>query len=100
MNAGDEAMVARLVQWIKGVEPEQDDIPRCRAHGEQMELFKKVGKPARFTDQPTESYTLLFRCPVPGCGEHAERTRIRNQIPVPGERTERPVWATRDRKGL
>jgi hypothetical protein len=93
-------MVQRMIRWLKGVEPEQDEVPRCPAHGEQMLLYKKVGKPARFTDQETETYTLLFRCPVPGCGETAERKRIRTQIPVPGERTERPAWASRSRKSL
>jgi hypothetical protein len=85
---------------MKGVEPEQDDIPRCPTHGAQMLLHKKVGKPTRFTDQETSTYTLLFVCPVPGCGETAERRRIRTQIPVPGERTERPAWASRSRKSL
>ena len=93
-------MVQRMINWIKGVRPAQDDIPRCGTHGEPMVLFKKVGKPARFTDQETETYTLLFRCPVPGCGVTAERQRIRNQIPVPGERTERPGWASNVKKSL
>jgi hypothetical protein len=93
-------MVAKLIQWIRGDEPPQDDVPVCPLHNVPMEMFKKVGKPARFSEQETEIYTLLFRCRAPGCGEHAERRRIRTQIPVPGERTPRPTWASRDRKGL
>lgn len=93
-------MVQRLIRWVKGVEPEQDDIPRCHTHGELMVLFKKVGKPARFADQENETYYLLFQCPVAGCGESAERRRVRTQIPVPGERTERPGWASHVKKSL
>lgn len=93
-------MLARMIQWAKGVEPDQDELPECRMHGVPMELFKKVGKPARFHDQETETYTLIFRCPVAGCDESAERRRVRNQIPVPGQTTDRPAWASRDRKGL
>ena len=93
-------MLAKMIQWMRGDEPVQDDIPECRMHNVQMELFKKVGKPARFQDQETETYSLLFRCPVPGCDETADRRRIRTQIPVPGERTDRPAFAIRDRKGL
>jgi hypothetical protein len=93
-------MIAKLMQWMRGDEADQDEIPVCRMHNVPMELFKKVGKPVRFSDQETETYYLLFRCPVQGCDESAERRRIRTQIPVPGERTERPAWAVRDRKGL
>ncbi len=93
-------MLTRMMQWARGEEPPQDDQPVCRRHGVPMELFKKVGKPAHFTDQETETYTLLYRCTVPECDESAERRRIRNQIPVPGERTQRPPWASRDRKGI
>lgn len=92
-------MIAKMTQWIRGDEPRQDDIPECRMHHVPMELFKKVGKPARYADQETETYYLLFRCTVQGCDESAERRRLRTQIPVPGERTDRPAWASRDRKG-
>jgi hypothetical protein len=91
-------MVARMIDWLRGAQPPQDD-PVCRMHGVPMELHKKVGRPARFHEQQTASYTLLYRCVVPGCNETDTRTRIRNQIPAPGEQTERPAWATRDRKG-
>ena len=93
-------MVAKMIQWIRGDMPPQDDVPLCPDHKTEMELYKKLGKPARYTDQETQTYTLMFRCTIPGCGESAERTRVRNQIPVPGERTTRPPWASRDRKGL
>ena len=93
-------MVAKMVQWIRGVEPPQDDVPECPEHEVPMELYKTLGKPVRFAEQETQTYTLIFKCMVPGCGETAERRRVRTQIPVPGERTVRPPWASRDRKGL
>ncbi len=93
-------MLQRVTRWIRGEEPSQDDHPVCGDHDVPMELFKKVGKPARFTDQQTEVYTMIYRCPVPGCAESAERRVVRNQIPVPGEITERPAWARRDRRSM
>jgi hypothetical protein len=93
-------MVTKMISWIRGEVPPQDDVPVCPEHDVPMDLYKKLGKAARYADQETQTYTLIFKCPVPGCGESAERTRVRNQIPVPGERTTRPPWATRDRKGL
>lgn len=93
-------VIGRMMRWVRGDETEQDEIPECADHHVPMVLFKKAGKPARFTDQETETYYLLFVCPVEGCGNSAERRRIRTQIPVPGERTERPDWATHDRKSI
>jgi hypothetical protein len=90
----------RFIQWMRGEEPPQDDVPMCDNHHVPMVLFKKVGKPTRFSDQETETYTLLYRCPVPGCDESAERRRIRNQIPVPGELTARPAYAARERRSI
>lgn len=92
-------MLARMMDWIKGT-PAPDDEPVCRLHGVPMELYKKVGKPARFHEQQTATYTMLYHCVVPGCDESAERTRVRTQIPVPLGITERPPWANRDRKVL
>lgn len=93
-------MVAKLFHWIRGDVAPQDDVPVCPNHDVPMDLYKKLGKPARFAEQETQTYTLIFKCPVPGCGESAERTRVRAQIPVPGEQTARPPWAARDRKSL
>lgn len=90
-------MVARVIDWIRGAPPPQDE-PVCRTHGVPMALQKKVGRPARFHEQQTQSYTMIYRCPVPGCDETETRTRIRTQIPAPGEFTERPEWALRDRR--
>lgn len=93
-------MVARLLNFGKRDYETEQSIPVCNDHGTQMELYKKLGRAARYTDQETETYTLIFRCPHPGCDNTAERKRVRNQIPVPGESTVRPDWAQRRRKSL
>jgi hypothetical protein len=89
-------VLQKVLDWARGEVAEDINWPVCPVHGERMELFKTVGAPTRFTDQETGSYTLLFRCPVPGCDEQQTRQRLRTQIPVPGERTVRPSWAKRD----
>lgn len=89
--------MSKLMRWIRGAAIEEEQTPVCPDHGVEMVLFKNVGKPARFSEQATQTYTLLYRCPVPGCDNTAERQRIRNQIPVPGERTARPAWSKQDR---
>jgi hypothetical protein len=90
----------RLRVWVLGQHADDDDIPICPDHHVPMELYKKLGKPARFSDQETEEYDLIFRCPVDGCANTATRRRIRSQIPVPGETTDRPGWAERHRKSF
>lgn len=89
--------MSKLLRWIRGTTPGEEETPVCPDHGVEMELFKKVGKPARFADQATQTYTLLYRCPVPGCDHTATRERVRNQIPVAGEQTARPAWSKQDR---
>lgn len=90
-------MLQKVLSWARGEVADQSEWPMCPRHDVRMDLFKKVGKPTRFTDQETETYTLIFRCPVAGCDETATRTRLRTQVPVPGEQTDRPSWAERDR---
>lgn len=87
----------KLMRWLRGATIQDEDTPVCPDHGVTMDLFKNVGKPARFSDQATQTYTLLYRCPVPGCDNTAERERVRNQIPVSGEQTPRPAWSKQDR---
>jgi hypothetical protein len=90
-------VLQKVLDWARGEVAEETDWPVCPLHDERMELFKTVGTPTRFTDQETTRYTLLYRCPVPGCDEQATRDRLRTQVPVPGEKTKRPSWAQRDR---
>jgi hypothetical protein len=93
-------VLERLRGWVLGQPADEDEIPVCPDHRTQMVLFRKLGKPARFSDQETEAYDLIFRCPVPGCDNTALRQRFRTQIPVPGEVTDRPAWAERQRKSF
>lgn len=88
-----------LLRWLRGstLDDVDESVPVCPNHGVEMDLFKHVGKPARFSDQATQTYTLIYRCPVPGCDETAERDRVRNQIPMRGEQTTRPAWSKQDR---
>jgi hypothetical protein len=96
IDGRDDNVIQRVLAFLRGDDPPQTE-PACPNHGVQMELFKKVGKPARYNDQETETYDFLYRCPVPGCDESATRRRIRNQIPVPGETTARPAWTHRQK---
>lgn len=89
-------MLQKVLDWARGEVAENTEWPVCPVHETRMELFKTVGTPARFTDQETTGYTLIFRCPEPGCDEQATRNRLRTQAPVPGENTKRPSWAKRD----
>ena len=72
-------------------------IPHCPDHEVEMRLRGKQGRPARFSDQTEEEYTLIYFCPVEGCNQTAEVKRVKTQIPVPGESPERPSFARRER---
>lgn len=93
-------MLQKVLDWARGTVAEESGWPVCPVHDVRMELFKTVGRPAYFTDQETGSYTLLYRCPLDDCDEQSTRRRLRTQIPVPGERTERPSWAKRNRQDI
>jgi len=97
MEDGDR--MKELLRWLRGstLDDEDESVPECPDHGVEMDLFKYVGKPARFSGQATQTYTLIYRCPVPGCDRIAERERVRYQIPVRGEQTRRPAWLKNDR---
>jgi hypothetical protein len=78
-----------------GNKPPTEEEPVCPVHNTPMVIRAKVGKPARFTNQQTQTYTLIFRCPVPQCDETKQITRQRYQVSVPGETLGRPDWAKR-----
>jgi hypothetical protein len=74
------------------VEPE---TPVCPEHKVEMRLRGKFGRPARFSNQTEETYTLIYFCPTDGCNETATRNPVKTQIPVPGEAPDRPSFARR-----
>ncbi len=93
-------MLQKVLDWVRGEVANDTDWPMCPRHDTRLKLVKKIGQPARFMDQETETYTLMFHCPVEECDEQATRQRVRTQIPVPGEQPQRPPWAERDRRSL
>lgn len=88
-------MVQRFLDVLLRRERVVPDIPICAEHQVQMRLRGKQGRPARFSDQTEEVYTLIYFCPVEGCNKTAEVKRAASQIAVPGESPERPTFARR-----
>lgn len=86
----------RVLDVILRRERVEPDVPICPDHKVEMRLRGKQGRPTRFADQTEEEYTLLYFCPVPECNQTAAVSRVRTQIPAPGEAPERPVFARRD----
>ncbi len=89
-------MVQRLLNAIMRREDDEPEIPNCPEHNIDMRLRGKQGRPTRFADQSEQEYTLIFFCPVEQCNHTAAVTRVRTQIPAPGESPERPTFARRD----
>ena len=85
----------RVLDTILRRERPEPEIPLCSDHKTEMRLRGKQGRPTRFTAQTEEEYTLVFFCPIEGCNHTAEVTRVKTQIPVPGEAPERPTFARR-----
>jgi len=87
--------VQRILDVILRRERLDPPIPLCPDHKSEMHLRGKQGRPARFTSQSEEEYTLIYFCPVPYCNHTAEVKRVATQIPVPGESPPRPTYARR-----
>ena len=87
----------RILDVILGRDRPEPEIPICPEHDVEMRLRGKQGRPARFTDQTEEEYTLIYFCPVPDCNHTAERKRVATEIPAPGESPSRPSFARRGR---
>ena len=71
------------------------EIPLCPDHKVEMRLRGKLGRPARFSSQTEEEYTLVYFCPVEDCNQTDTRTGAKTQIPVPGESPNRPAFSRR-----
>jgi hypothetical protein len=89
-------MVQRALDMILRRDRPQPEIPLCPDHKVEMRLRGKQGRPARFSAQTEEEYTLIYFCPVEGCNYTDTRKRVKTQIPVPGEPPPRPIFARRD----
>jgi hypothetical protein len=83
----------RFIDTILRRQRPEPAIPHCPEHGIEMRLRGKMGRPARFSDQTEEEYTLIYFCPAPDCGQTATVDRKRSQIPVPGAPQSRPDYA-------
>ena len=83
----------RVLDMILRRERPEPEIPVCADHKVEMRLRGKQGRPARFSDQTEEEYTLIYFCPVEGCNNTALVKRVKTQIPVPGEPPARPPFA-------
>jgi hypothetical protein len=88
-------VVQRILDVVLRRDRVVPDIPECTDHHVQMRLRGKQGRPARFSDQTEEEYTLIYFCPVDGCNHTATVKRTASQIAVPGEPPERPSFARR-----
>ncbi|MFL5761554.1 MAG: hypothetical protein ACJ789_17700 [Thermomicrobiales bacterium] len=83
----------RVLDIILRRERVEPEIPVCPDHHVEMHLRGKQGRPARFSDQTEEEYTLIYFCPIPECDNTAAVTRAKSQIPVPGENPDRPAFS-------
>jgi hypothetical protein len=92
-------MVQRALDFVLRRDRPQPEIPICPEHKVEMRLRGKQGRPARFSDQTEEEYTLIYYCPVEGCNVTEMRKRAKSQIPVPGETPPRPSYSRRERSG-
>jgi hypothetical protein len=89
-------VVRQVLDWVFKREREEPDVPLCSDHHTPMQLRGYIGRPARFTYQQNESYTVIYYCPVQGCNETAERELSMTQIPVPEVSPRRPDYSRRD----
>lgn len=83
----------RIIDMILRRNRPEPAVPHCPDHHVEMLLRGKMGRPARFSDQTEEEYTLIYYCPVPDCAQVAMVDRKRSQIPVPGAPQPRPDYA-------
>jgi len=88
-------VVNRVLDFVLRRDRAEPEMPACPDHHAEMRLRGKQGRPTRFADQTEEEYTLIYFCPVDGCNQTAATTRVKTQIPVPGEPPARPTFSRR-----
>jgi hypothetical protein len=91
----EQNVVARILDTVFRRQVDEPETPICPDHKVEMNLRGKMGRPTRFADTQSQTYTHIFFCPVPGCDHSKERQVSRKQIAVPGEPPRRPVFARR-----
>jgi predicted enzyme related to lactoylglutathione lyase len=89
-------VVQRVLDWVFNRRREEPDVPHCPDHRVPMQMRGVMGRPARFSYQTEETYTVIYFCAVPGCAETAEAVVSHTQIPVPGAAPRRPDFARQD----
>jgi hypothetical protein len=89
-------VVQRILDWVFKREREEPPVQLCPNHKTPMRMRGVVGRPARFSYQTEETYTVIYFCPILGCNETAEIQIAMTQIPVPGAAPRRPDYARRD----
>lgn len=89
-------MVSRVLDWVFQREREEPEVPLCPDHKTPMRVRGYMGRPARFTYQTEETYTVIYFCPETDCDHTAEGQIAMTQIPVPGAAPRRPYYARRD----
>ena len=89
-------MVQRVLDWVFKRERTEPEVPVCPSHRVPMLMRGVIGRPARFSYQTEETYTVIYFCPVQGCDETATTQLAMTQIPVPGAAPRRPSYARRD----
>ena len=91
----ERKVVARILDTVFRRNVEVPAIPVCPDHHVEMQLRGKMGRPARFADTTSQSYTHIYFCPVPGCDQSSEKQVNRQQIAVPGVPPARPTFSRR-----
>jgi hypothetical protein len=92
---GKGAKVQRVLDVVLRRNRVVPEVPVCPDHKVEMRLRGKQGRPARFTAQTEEEYTLIYFCPAEGCNQTDTRRWAKSQIPVPGEPPARPSFSRR-----
>jgi hypothetical protein len=89
-------VVQRVLDWVFNRHRDEPEVPVCALHDVPMQMRGVMGRPARFSYQTEETYTVIYFCPVTGCDETAQTQLAMTQIPVPGAAPKRPGYARRD----
>ncbi|MCO5216269.1 MAG: hypothetical protein M9953_03875 [Thermomicrobiales bacterium] len=85
--------MATEVNRLATVRIDDGSTPVCPDHHVDLRLRGKVGRPARFHDQTSSEYTLIYVCPHDNCSYSESRSVQRIQAAIPGAAPARPSFA-------